>query len=53
MDIYLIEDSKRSLFIESDIMNFTIQEGFREIGSWLLKNLVLLSLFYVGRNLKV
>jgi hypothetical protein len=22
MDIYLIEDSKRSLFIESDIMNF-------------------------------
>jgi hypothetical protein len=29
MDIYLIEDSKRSLFIESDI-NFTIQEGFEK-----------------------
>ena len=37
MDIYLIEDSKRSLFNESDIMNFTIQEGVREIGAWLGK----------------
>ncbi|AWG21445.1 ABC transporter [Flavobacterium faecale] len=37
MDFFLIEDSKRSLFSESDIMSFTVQEGFREIGSWLGK----------------
>ena len=37
MDFYIIEDSKKTLFNESDIMNFTIQEGKREIGSWLGK----------------
>ncbi len=35
MDFYVIEDSKTTLFCEPDIMNFTIQEGYRKIGSWL------------------
>ncbi|MBP2283057.1 lipopolysaccharide transport system ATP-binding protein [Flavobacterium sp. CG_23.5] len=37
MDLYIIEDAKRTLFKESDIMNFTVQEGHREIGAWLGK----------------
>jgi lipopolysaccharide transport system ATP-binding protein len=37
MDFYLIEDSKRTVFKEFDIMNFSIQEAHREIGSWLGK----------------
>ncbi|MBE0393852.1 Teichoic acids export ATP-binding protein TagH [Flavobacterium sp. PL0002] len=35
MDLYLIEDAKITLFTESDIMNFSVQESQRQIGSWL------------------
>ena len=37
MDLYIIEDAKRTLFNELDIMNFTVQESHREIGAWLGK----------------
>jgi len=35
MSFYVIEDAKTSLFVEKDIMSFTIQEGERPIGSWM------------------
>ena len=37
LSFYVIEDAKRSLFVENDIMSFSIQEGERPIGSWMGK----------------
>ena len=37
LDLYLIEDSKKSIFHEPDIMAFTIQEGPRALGGWMGK----------------
>lgn len=37
LDIYLIEDSKITLYKESDVFNFIVQEGPRPIGSWMGK----------------
>ena len=35
LSFYIIEDAKSSLFVEKDILAFTIQEGERPIGSWM------------------
>jgi lipopolysaccharide transport system ATP-binding protein len=35
LTVYLIENSKTTLFVEKDILTFTIQEGDRPIGSWM------------------
>lgn len=37
LDLYLIEDAKRAIFHEPDIMAFTIQEGPRPLGGWMGK----------------
>jgi len=37
MSFYVIENAKTTLFVEKDIMTFTIQEGERPIGSWMGK----------------
>jgi lipopolysaccharide transport system ATP-binding protein len=37
LSLYIIENSKTTLFVEKDIMSFNIQEGEREIGSWMGK----------------
>ncbi len=37
LDLYIIEDSKNSVFHESDIMSFSIQEGNRPLGGWMGK----------------
>lgn len=37
LTVYLIENSKTALFVEKDILTFTIQEGERPIGSWMGK----------------
>ena len=37
LSFYIIENSKTTLFVEKDIMSFIVQEGEREIGSWLGK----------------
>ncbi len=37
LDLYLIEDSKKTIFHEPDIMAFTIQEGPRSLGGWMGK----------------
>ena len=37
LDLYIIEDAKRSVFHEPDIMAFTIQEGPRPLGGWMGK----------------
>lgn len=37
LDLYIIEDAKRTIFHESDIMAFTIQEGPRPLGGWMGK----------------
>ncbi len=37
LSIYLIENSKTTLFSENDILSFDVQEGEREIGSWMGK----------------
>lgn len=37
LNFYVIENSKSTLFVEKDIMVFNIQEGQREIGSWMGK----------------
>ncbi|MEK8180243.1 ABC transporter ATP-binding protein [Flavobacterium buctense] len=37
LTVYLIENSKTTLFVEKDILTFTIQEGERPIGSWMGK----------------
>ena len=35
LSVYLIEDSKTTLFVEKDIISFNIQEGKRNIGGWM------------------
>lgn len=35
LSMYIIEDGKTTLFVEKDIMSFNIQEGERNIGSWM------------------
>ena len=37
LSFYLIEDAKRTVYHEPDIMIFSIQEGQREVGAWLGK----------------
>jgi lipopolysaccharide transport system ATP-binding protein len=37
LSLYIIENSKTTLFVEKDIMSFNIQEGERAIGSWMGK----------------
>ena len=37
LDLYLIEDAKKAIFHEPDIMAFTIQEGPRPLGGWMGK----------------
>ncbi|WP_264531322.1 polysaccharide ABC transporter ATP-binding protein [Flavobacterium sp. N502540] len=37
LSIYIIENSKTTLFVEKDIMSFIVQEGERSIGSWMGK----------------
>ncbi len=37
LDIYIIENSKNTIFHQSDIMSFSIQEGERPLGAWLGK----------------
>jgi lipopolysaccharide transport system ATP-binding protein len=37
LSIYIIENSKTTLFTEKDIMTFSIQEGERKLGSWMGK----------------
>ncbi|UOK43775.1 MULTISPECIES: ABC transporter ATP-binding protein [Flavobacterium] len=37
LDLYIIEDAKRTVFHEADIMAFTIQEGPRPLGGWMGK----------------
>lgn len=37
LDLYLIEDAKRAVFHEPDIMAFAIQEGPRPLGGWMGK----------------
>lgn len=37
LNFYVIENAKSTLFVEKDIMVFTIQEGQRLIGSWMGK----------------
>ncbi|WP_367773666.1 ABC transporter ATP-binding protein [Flavobacterium sp. WC2421] len=37
LSLYIIENSQTTLFVEKDIMSFNVQEGEREIGSWMGK----------------
>ena len=37
LSFYVIEDAKTTLFVEKDIISFTIQEGERAIGTWMGK----------------
>ena len=37
LSLYIIKNSKTTLFVEKDIVSFNIQEGEREIGSWMGK----------------
>lgn len=37
MSFYVIENEKKTIFVEKDIMTFNIQEGERPIGSWMGK----------------
>ncbi|MFE3867004.1 polysaccharide ABC transporter ATP-binding protein [Flavobacterium sp. LS2P90] len=37
LSVYVIENSKTTLFVEKDIMSFNIQEGERAIGTWMGK----------------
>lgn len=37
LNLYVIENAKSTLFVEKDIMVFNIQEGQREMGSWMGK----------------
>lgn len=37
LSLYVIENSKTTLFVEKDIISFIIQEGERPIGSWMGK----------------
>lgn len=35
LDLYIIEDSRRAIFVENEILSFEIIEGQREIGAWM------------------
>ncbi|BDU23563.1 ABC transporter ATP-binding protein [Flavobacterium sp. GSB-24] len=35
LSLYVIEDSKATIFVEKDIISFIIQEGERPLGSWM------------------
>lgn len=35
--LYVIEDSKKTIFVEKDILAFNVQEGERAIGTWMGK----------------
>lgn len=35
LDLYLIEDSKKAVLYEPDVLAFTIQEGPRPLGAWM------------------
>jgi lipopolysaccharide transport system ATP-binding protein len=37
LSLCIIENAKTTLFVEKDIMSFNVQEGEREIGSWMVK----------------
>ena len=37
LDFYVIKDSKESVFVEKDIIYFTVVEGQRPLGSWMGK----------------
>lgn len=37
LDIYIIEDSKITIYTESDVFNFIVQEGPRTLGGWMGK----------------
>lgn len=37
LDIYIIEDGKKTIFFEPDIMSFAVNEGQRPLGSWMGK----------------
>ncbi|WP_333600050.1 ABC transporter ATP-binding protein [Flavobacterium sp.] len=37
LSFYVIENAKKTIFVEKDIMTFNIQEGERAIGSWMGK----------------
>ena len=37
LDLYIIEDAKKAIHHEPDIMAFNIQEGPRSLGSWMGK----------------
>jgi lipopolysaccharide transport system ATP-binding protein len=37
VSFFVIEDAKSALFVEKDVISFTIQEGERPIGSWMGK----------------
>ena len=37
LSFYLIEDARETVFVEKDIISFTVQEGERPLGSWLGK----------------
>lgn len=37
LSLYIIENSKTTLFVEKDIMSFIVQEGERPFGSWMGK----------------
>ena len=37
LDLYLIEDSKKAILHEPDVLAFTIQEGPRPLGAWMGK----------------
>jgi lipopolysaccharide transport system ATP-binding protein len=37
LSLYVIEDSRDTIFVEKDIISFDVQEGERKIGSWMGK----------------
>ena len=37
LSLYIIEDAKRSIFIDKDIFSFKVQEGERRLGDWMGK----------------
>jgi lipopolysaccharide transport system ATP-binding protein len=37
LSLYIIENSKTTLFVEKDIISFAVQEGERALGSWMGK----------------
>lgn len=37
LSIYIIENSRTTLFTEKDILSFSVQEGERNLGSWMGK----------------